>query len=177
MAQVNVEMKGFDKAKLILGHMPKELDKASKRAMARAITAGREQAVKSATKLYDIKSPSLRSSIELKPQMGMMISRGSPMPLMKFKVTPKAPKREVVRASVKRAGGSIGFAFIARMENGQVGVFKRAGKDRYPIRQLYSVSSAQMLGEPTVIEDVNERAQEVYESRLMHEVDRLINRY
>lgn len=177
MARIYIEKKGFDKAKMILGHLPKDLIKADERAKSRAITAARTQAIKSVRETYDAKSAGLRSSIQLQPREGMMISRGVPMELMKFKVTPRTPRRAIVQASVKRAGGSIGYAFVAEMGSGKVGVFRRAGQGRLPIRQLYSVSSAQMVGEPTVIESVSERAGEVYTERLMHEVDRIINRY
>lgn len=177
MAQIVIDKKGFDKAKRILEHLPKDLKLADERAKSRAMTAARVQAVKSATKIYDAKSTAIRSSILLKPRDGIMISRGAPMELFKFKVTPRVPGRGNVQASVKRAGGAIGYAFISAQKTGNVGVFKRVGKERLPIRQLYSVSSAQMVGEPTVIEEVTERAGEVYEDRLMHEVDRLINRY
>lgn len=105
--------------------MPRELEIANKRATSRALTAARTQAIKGVRETYDAKSAGLRAAIDLNIDDGTMITRGSPTRLMKFKVSPTSPKRATVKASVKRVGGNIGYAFVARMPNGTVGVFSR----------------------------------------------------
>lgn len=172
------EVKQLEKASILLANYPNEYKKAVSLARGRALSAARTQAVKSSSKRYDTKSAEIRKSIILNNSNGQMITRGSPLELMKFRVSPKSPGRKsVVQASVKGKGGTIGYAFIGRMPNGHIGVYKRVGQSRYPIKQLYSVSAAQMVGEEVVMGEVEDKAKQVFEERLGHEVDRVISRF
>lgn len=177
MIEFRVDTKELEKARFMLQDKPSEFNKAVKRAQSRAISSARTEAVKEARETYDTKAATLRSSIILKKSEGTMISKGSPMELIKFKVSPNSPNAGSVRASVKKVGGQIGYAFIAQMPNGHIGVYKRTGKRNYPIRQLYSVSTAQMIGEDKVIDKTEKRAKEVFEERLNHEIDRVLTRF
>lgn len=176
MAEIRISRGGFDKAQLMLSHLPRELEKADRLARSRAIQSARARAVESAQSLYSIKAAEIRSSITLRASEGIMTSRGRPIPLMKFKVTPRTMQRAVVRAQVKSSAKTLPDAFVTRMPNGNIGVYQRIGEKRLPIEQLYSVSAAQMLGEPTVVDDAREAAQEMYEKRIMHEVNRILSR-
>lgn len=177
MAEITIEKKGFERAMLMLGHMPDELENADKAATSRALSSARAQAVLSARNTYDVKAAELRASIRVSAGLGEMTSQGRPLALMRFKVSPRSPQRATVKASVKKASREIGHAFVAEMKNGYIGVYKRTGNSRYPIEQLYSVSSAQMVGEPTVIEATAKKATETYEARIQHEVNRIISRH
>ncbi|WP_213431618.1 phage tail protein, partial [Paenibacillus dendritiformis] len=77
-------------------------------------------------------------------------SRGRNIRLIQFKTTPsrvvqRRPK--VLRAAVKRDGGKkqISGAFVQHMRNGSLGVFRRRGKQRLPIEQLYGPGVPIML--------------------------------
>lgn len=50
----------------------------------------------------------------------------------------------------------------------------RAGKERYPVKGLYGPAVPQLFGNPEVMEEMQERGQEVFNSRLQHELERLL---
>lgn len=183
MRDIEVDTRLLESAKNMLIKVPKEFEKAVKMAENRAIESARTEATRQATKTYETKQASIRSSIDLIKGKGMLISRGSPLPLYDFKVNPKTPRtRATMTARVKRGGGgTIDRGFIARMKSGHVGVFERTGEltrtGRERIRELYSPSAAQMVGEDTVMDATTQRAKEVFEERILHEVDRVMSRF
>ena len=66
--------------------------------------------------------------------------------------------------------------FITKMNNGTVGIFKRRGKDPYPIDQLYGPSVSSMYRNDSLTKTVYEKAQEMLEKRLDHEIDRVLGK-
>ena len=68
-------------------------------------------------------------------------------------------------------------AFIARMQSGHTGMFERDGSKRLPISEFMGPSTAQMAGNSIVLADVEEKAQEVINKRVEHEITRILNGY
>lgn len=168
------EISGVDESKSYLAMAPKKLALAQSRARSRALTAARQENIRQVRETYDAKSGGLRAGMQIDSIEGTLSIRGKPQKLIDFKVSPKKPQRGMVRASVKKSGNkAITYAFIARMPNGHVGVFAREypSAPREKIKQLYTVSAAQMGGEPKVLDKTIKRALEVYKSRLDHEVE------
>ena len=61
------------------------------------------------------------------------------------------------------------------MKSGHIGVFHRAnGNSSLPIQQNYGPSVPQMLESKSVSAFIKEKAQEVLETRLEHEIDVLL---
>lgn len=171
--EFTVDTSGIDRVQYILSVLPKGAERAMLRATSRALVSGRMEAIRAAKETYDAKSSAIRAGYTVYAPKGELRATGERTSLTKFKVTPKKPSNKEVSASVKKAGGRIPHAFVARMDSGHVGVFKRTGTKSTPIEELYSVSIPQMLGEPGVLERTGNRVTEVFEERIWHEIDRL----
>lgn len=185
MININIDTKELERIEMLLSTVPKGMEKATSSAINRTLQMARTSATRKAREKYDVKAKDVRGSIKLKRAGGSsldgsMISRGSPIPLVKFKVNPSKPspsRRKPVFASVKKSGGSIKSAFVAEMRSGHAGVFERVGKSRYPIRELYGPSSPQMIGEKSIMEELGKESEEIILTRLSHEAIRLLGRY
>ena len=102
------------------------------------------------------------------------------IPLYRFNVSPTLPvQRATVSAAVLNESGRTPFAhaFIAKMKSGHTGMFERDGTSRLPITEFMGPSAAQMAGNSVVVEQVEEKAQEVVNKRLEHEITRILNGY
>lgn len=151
------------------------------RAINRAATAGKTRASVQIRRNYYIKAEDIKRRIKIRTatvnRLSAVISASGPVtPLMKFNVTPSFPNVMLVRARVKKKGSQkpIPNAFVTRVKNGHVNVFTRVGSSRYPIRGRYGPSVPQMMGNEDVIENILGRTQEVLDSRLEHELTRLL---
>lgn len=185
MIDIAIQSKEFERASRLLKNLPGGIEQATSSALNRTLTSVRAKAVKEITRTYDIKSKTVRDSLNIQKSnvntlSGQIISRGSPIPLINFKVNPKAPspkRKKQTFVSVKKSGASLSGAFIAEMPNGHIGVYERIGKRRYPIKQLYGPSAPQMMGESNVIENIQIEANKILRERLEHETIRLLGRY
>lgn len=181
---ITVDEKQIERAEELLKNIPDGVSKAIVNAINRAAEGARTDAVKKARERYHVKAKDIRKTIEIERatyenQAAIVRAEGSPLALSKFKITPSKPpqkrrKKPVIARVIRGEGGPIPGAFVARMKSGHIGVFKRAGKSRLPITQLFGPSVPQMLGYETVTAFVEERAQERLEQRLEYEIDRLL---
>jgi hypothetical protein len=178
-----------DQAKLVresLRHIPGASEKALMRAINRAVAGGKTDAVKQICAEYAIKPSDVRKTVKVimaKPGKleAKILSTGSPLPLIKFRVNPKKPSRSrKVVAGVKfSTKASLPNAFIQKMSSGHVGVFERmAGKGgervgRLPIKQLYAPSFPQMLGNDEVLKYIEMKAHYRLDKELHHQVKHL----
>ncbi len=185
MIEIKIDTKELERVEKMLSNVPQGMEKATSSAINRTLQMTRTSATRKVRETYDIKAKDVRGTIKMNRAgksnlQGAMISRGGAIPLMKFKINPSKPnpkRRKPVFASVKRSGGNIKSAFVAEMDSGHTGVFERVGKARFPIRELYGPSSPQMIGEETIIEEIQEEAQDIMIKRLSHEAVRLLGRY
>lgn len=185
MIEIKIDASELERIEKMLSSIPKGMEKATSSAINRTLESTRASATRKVRERYDIKAKDVRGTISLKRAgtsnpSGAMISRGTPIPLMQFKVNPGKPnpaRRKPVFASVKKSGGSIKSAFVTSFDSGHTGVFERVGKARFPIRELYGPSTPQMIGEENIIQELSEEAQEVMLKRLSHEAQRLLGRY
>ena len=71
-----------------------------------------------------------------------------------------------------------GHAFVAAMKSGHVGIFERTGGSTSSggdaIRELMGSSVPQMLGSQTVTEALTREAMDYFETRLEHEIARIL---
>jgi hypothetical protein len=181
---ITVDAKQLARAELLLRTIPNGVDKAVVAALNRAVEGARTDAVKKVRERYYIKAKDVRDTIDIKKatmdnQVAIIRASGSPIALSKFHVTPSRPpaKRRanpIIVRVVRGGGGPIKGAFVAKMQSGHIGVFRRVGKTRLPITELYGPSVPQMLGHESVTEYIEEKAKERLESRLEHEINRLL---
>jgi hypothetical protein len=108
------------------------------------------------------------------------ISAGNAIPLINFKTNPKrvpAKKPKILlQAGVLRSGGlgSIKNAFVNKTKSGKIHVLQRTTDSSYPIKVLYGLSIPQMVGSKKIGEKIEDRAVEILDSRIQHEIDRLL---
>lgn len=175
------------KANILLSHIKNGAPKVINSTLNRTIDGVRTDTVREITKTYDIKATPVRASMKLKKStlsslQASIASTGSPIPLINFRVTPNKPGKlspgTAIKVSVKRSGGKPlnNDVFIARMSSGHVGIFERVDKGRLPIRELYGLSTPQMMAEEHIQGDVLTRAEERFNQRLDHEIQFLLSK-
>ena len=57
------------------------------------------------------------------------------------------------------------------------GIFERTGKSRLPIKQLMGSSMRSMVSNSVVMDQVYKEAQETFDTRIEHEIERLLAGY
>lgn len=173
------------RAETLLGEIKGALPKVQSNAINRSLVSARAEAVRSVRQEYAIGADAVRKTIVVRiasmaNPVGCILSSGSPIALSKFDVSPKRPQggknQTPVTVRVKLAGGRkpIKHAFVAKVSSGHIGVFIRAGKKRYPIKQLYGPSVPQMLGSEKVSKKIEAKAMETLDKRLDHEINRVL---
>ena len=195
MIELSVQDSQIVKAHALLSHIEKGAPRAIAAALNRTIEGVKTDATKMITTTYDIKAGDVRPIIKAHRASASTLlasarASGGVIPLKKFRVLSSKPGT-ALRVSVKKSGGkAIKGAFEATMkevgfgknrraaEPGEehVGIFRRKGKARTPIKELYGPSVAQMMGEVGVIEYVSIGAADRFEKRLDHEIGRLLSK-
>ncbi|MCL6456495.1 MAG: phage tail protein [Gorillibacterium sp.] len=180
---IELSIEHMERLEAALQETPEKIPRAAARAINRAAHTARTEAARKARQEYVIRHGDVIKTVKVYPASeadlsASVISKGSVIPLIKFKVNPKTPqpkRRKPLTATVRKGeGGPIARAFTAQMKSGYIGVFQRAGKPRYPINQLYGPSIPQMIGSRSVSQWVEERAREKLSERLEHEINRAL---
>ncbi|OQP12847.1 phage tail protein [Geobacillus thermoleovorans] len=184
---IELKIEHMERLEAALSETPEKIPRAASRAINRAAYTARTEAARKVREEYIIKHGDVINTIKIYPASesdlsATVVSRGSVIPLIKFKVSPKKPqpkRKKPLTATVKRGeGGPIARAFTAKMRSsGYIGVFQRVGNPRLPIRQLYGPSVPQMIGSRNVSQWVEEKAQEKLEERLEHEIIRVLEEF
>jgi len=157
----------FKRAYNALQHIHGGAPKAIMRALNHAAYKARKEAVEAVCANYAVKPAEVRRTMVIKRAtpnnlLCEIISEGSPRPLIKFNVNPKKPpvqsgkrisQRKKIVAGVKfGVQKALPFAFIAKLDNGHIGVFSRKGGKSLPIKQRYSLSIPQAFGNDSIRE-------------------------
>lgn len=184
MIELNTEQ--IEKAEKALIHIPGAAPKAMSRAINRAAEAARTAAAREVRRKYYIKYHEILKTINIKKAdpshlVANVISRDTRRELISFRVRPNEPRHKrpprVLRVAVKKEGGlkPLPQAFVARgSSSGKLHVLMRVGKARYPIHIKYGPSVPEMMGTDDVAQAVEERALEVLDKRLEHEIERIL---
>lgn len=181
MIEINREQ--LQRIESILGNTPRQVPIVTARAINRAAEAARTQAGRSARETYVIKHKDVIDTIKIKKANPNDLhadirSRGSVIKLTSFKVNPKKPqpnRKRPITVSVKKGSSkTIKNGFVAETKNGHVNVFTRVSNKRLPIRGHFGPSVPQMLGNESVVRFVENRAIDVLDSRLNHEINRMM---
>lgn len=180
-----IELK-LDQIKVIeqvLKNTPKQVPLVVSRAINRAAYSGRTQAGKSVRKEYEVKHRTVISTIKVKKASPNDLqadfrSKGETLKLMDFKVRPGQPdpnRKNPINVTVRKNASKIFLGgFVAQMKSGHMNVFSRQSEKRFPIKGHYGPSVPQMIGNEDVIEEVETQASNTLESRLIHEINRLV---
>lgn len=167
---VTIDVKGLREGLVKIDALSGETKRATSKAINTAIPKIRNTIVDKATQDYFISKANVKKTIDVKRAnpsglSAFIRSKGGPVALTKFRVTPKRPpkrKGRTVKAQVMRngGGGTIPNAFIARMGSGHIGAMYRKGADRYPIGQFHGPAVPSMLKNAEVSAFVGNVAQE-----------------
>lgn len=167
---VTIDVKGLREGLVKIDALSGETKRATSKAINTAIPKIRNTIVDKTTQDYFISKANVKKTIDVKQATpsglsAFIRSKGGPVALTKFRVTPKRPpkrKGRTVKAQVMRngGGGTIPNAFIARMGSGHIGAMYRKGADRYPIGQFHGPAVPSMLKNAEVSAFVGNVAQE-----------------
>lgn len=181
---VTVSAESLQRASDMVGGVERDLETVLFRALGRGLSAAKTAGTKKIRERYRAKHRGLSKAIRLeRPSRGALtgalVNKSARTSLIDFKTNPVIPEerrpRVGLRAQVLQGGGGvIPGAFVARMQSSKVGVFVRTGKGPLPIKMLFGPATAQMMGSPDVVDAMRERALEVVDARLVHEVDHLM---
>lgn len=167
---ITIDVKGLQEGLVKIDALSSETKRATSKAINTAIPKIRNAIVDKTTQDYFISKANVKKTIDVKRAnpsglSAFIRSKGRPVALTKFRVTPKRPpkrKGRTVKAQVMRngGGGTIPNAFIARMGSGHIGAMYRKGADRYPIGQFHGPAVPSMLKNAEVLAFVGNVAQE-----------------
>jgi hypothetical protein len=185
MIQLTTEQ--IERAQRMLSHIPDASPKAIVRAVNRSAEAARAELSRKLRETYYIKHADITNATKIKPASvdqkrfsATVKVRGTRRELSQFRVSPKTPNPKNppkrIRVAVKKSGlKPLPGAFVNRgMSSGLFHVMKRVGKARYPVHIKYGPSIPEMAGNPEVTAAVEQRAQEMLERRLDHEITRIL---
>lgn len=198
---VEVDERQLERVNTLLKAAPEKALLVYKRAFLRGIGAVRTQASKEIRARYDISASNLEPNQTIRQRLdvgtdgvvGEILFAGGKIPLYRFHPSPK--NRRYTTRYVSGVGGwrvttdvsaadnrgqmlrrSVGF--IATFQSGHTGIFKRtgektaSGKDK--LKEYYGYSVADMLDYGLVIDAIQDRAAEVVQSRVDHELMRAL---
>lgn len=173
----------LDRVNAILGGMKNgsAAFQAVSSAMKRASDSAKTQAGRYASETYNINKSKFMSACRINTKMeggsGGVASieltfAGKVIKLLEFgaKGGPQGP----VTVRVKDGGGTLRSAFINAIY-GERGVWERVGKRRLPVEQKYGPSTGHMMQDEGVIDKLTEHIQEVFDTRVEHEIWRILN--
>jgi len=143
-----------------LGQIPQNARKALKQASRKTLQSAKREAVAKVKQRYTSPIGLFTSSLKLNVSGsgGNLTSKGSKLPLYKFKTRPAGritQRGRYIHAEVVRGQrGNLPKGF--RMSEGP-NIFERIGERRKPIKKLYSVAPPSMLNVPEVREPVMQK--------------------
>jgi hypothetical protein len=173
------------RAAKILAGIPRGVYRAVGSALKRAATSGKTQAVRAAVQEYAITQATFKANLKnvnhfRKDDSSLEVVfgfRGHVIPLIRFDTT--YTKDGHVYARVKHGGTKtqLDNAFFGTVGS-HVGVFERTTTKRFPIKELYGPSTAQMMYSNEAVSDrIIDAAQVTYEKRIEVEITRILNGY
>lgn len=187
---IEVSEQTIDRMHALLQGVQDADKKVLKPAMARALMAGKAESKRQAVSVYHIKPGEFNKNAYIKykgikhhgegEMVGEIAFAGSPVPLIKYKVTPQTPvKGKTAAAAVLKKNAPVSFdrendVHVLQMQSGHIGIFKgENGK----LKELYAPSTPKMVENQEVRMKIEERVNEVLGQRVEHEIERLLGQY
>ena len=163
-------MENTEKLKRILSaisgrELYQAIGSAGKRAARHGVTVG----AKKLREVYNIKAGIAKSKMAVKaerPLETIIRIEGHPEAVQNFCGTRR--RKSGVFVSIKKGSGGI----VPRSFTQGGSFLMREGAERYPLKGIYGPSVPQMAWEDTVLEATTTAAMEMYEKRIIHEIER-----
>ena len=181
---ITISQETIDRISVLLSEVPKGTERALSNAANRAVAKARTETFKGVTSEYKITkkviSEYTKDSIKNATTSDLcatLIFAGKQIPLYKYSLTkPKHPGKGKVFAGQKTAV-ALEHAFRNQITTAKEGIFERTGKSRLPIKQLMGSSMRSMVSNAVVMDQVYKEAQETFDTRIEHEIERLLAGY
>lgn len=177
---VEADKNAFEEAEKLLAGIPGGIEKATSRALNRALQEGRTAATREVTRRYTVKAKEVRPTFKMHKASNSnleadLTSTGENLPLSSFSHRPSTDTtgaaRKQVRVGVKKGGlKPLGQAFIHKGR-----VMQRLGQSRLPVEQKYGPAVPVILNNDEIVDKVVETMGKSVEKRLEHETNRLLN--
>lgn len=159
MIEFRVDETDLARAEALLAFIPKGLKKAVSRALNKTAVAARTKIVRRIAAETSIIQRNIRRAVTLRRAsyrkwQAIIRIGGRPLPLIWFRAR---QTRAGVTFQLRKAEGrkTAEHAFIARMPSGWRGVYRRVGRRRLPIRQLFGPSVGEAFaGAPVVASQI-----------------------
>ena len=175
-------MNSLDYVNTVLFSFPGKAMVAVNRAAKRAGAAGKTEAKRYATRVYNIKAGQFTKNTATTVKVfgggggaTKVIIRyaGQMLDLLEFK--PKISDSDGVRYQAKRGNEiHLRHAFDVQAYGGHV--YERVGAPRFPIRKKFGPSTPHMLKDDEVADPLGKRIMEVFNERLSHEIGRILGK-
>ncbi len=192
----NIKVTGIQEIEERLGAFKSKTPLVVSRAINRSVANIRKNIGKEVSARYFISSGAVRETVRSinagKGKLsGAVITKGSPIALSKFKVSPKRQVKhtkkgnyspKVYKSGVEKSGGLKPLsgnpkAFLGIMRStGHVGVMVRKSDKRFPIQQLYGPSVPQMVKNEEIMEKLKREAGQTLEKRIHAEVANILRK-
>lgn len=174
-----------DRAIKLLAGIKRGSQKAIGSAMKRAATSGESHAARAVAKDYYISAGDFKKYTKSKKRIvtnedGASVEiefRGYHIPLAKFDTKVGADGRVSTRVKRSSARAELEHVFFSKVgSQGHEGLFERLTGNRLPIEEKFGPSTPQMMeANDDVAQSIGDKIREVFESRLDHEVLRVLN--
>lgn len=182
---INISNDTLLRHKEVLDNLGENGNKALSRALNRAIDSGVVQAARSVSEKYYIANKRVKETIKTRKSnpsslTAGFVSAGTAIPLIDFRTNPKKvpikKPKALLQAGVLRSSGlsPIKNAFVQRLKSGKVTVLQRTTGRAYPVKMAYGLSIPQMVGSREIGKQTEDRAVEILDNRIQHEIDRLL---
>jgi hypothetical protein len=156
----------------------KKIDKAVVRALNRALDKVATQTGREIRKEYNVKQRAIMAALSKRKAFSgrlsaRMIVEGTRLGLIEFDArwSRKMPIGATVKIKVHGGRKAVRGAFIATNRgNSYRGVWRRTGRDRYPIRNLRSISIPQAFGNKAVLAALEIHATETFNKNLQQQL-------
>jgi hypothetical protein len=174
-AEIKFDASDFVQLSRAIGRLPGEIKaKALARAMRRVTDTARSRVVKRSAERIDIPQNLVREKTTAMFNAGgntsQVVVRSGWIPLYKIGAT------QTSRGVRVRMRGSYNHAFIAKMASGHVGVMRRVGMSRLPIRELFGPNPANDIvnHDQVYLQVLAEVMDDVLLPRVLHELGRIL---
>lgn len=183
-----LEVRNLDKAKQMLRGIPNGIERAVSGSINKTLSKVKTTMKRQTTHEYNILSRDIESKLSVNKATftslrGSIYARTPKLALSKFissydrKNLKVKIKRNEPAKSVEGKSELRGKPFTAIVGNMHLGIFQRKTKKRYPIKQLYTIGIAEMLGSKSVSEYTVEQGNIYLEENLEREVNRILKGY
>lgn len=191
---IQIDTRQIDLLSVELQSFPKQTQTAMYHALKRSLDQTKNEIGRIVPKEYAIKSKEVKESFNggvnypTKENLeASLTSTGKRLSFAHFPFTPKTAvrkgKRAVVKVTIKKSrpkvASKVGFTAStgAKSEDKvQFNVFRRLGKERFPISPIRTLSIPQMITAEGMEEKIQSFALEKFEQRLEHEMNRAMDR-